>query len=218
MAYIWSIMPALLAGLKTTGLIFAVTIIGALPLGVVVALGLMLPKTHLINRLISGALSVYVWLFRGTPLLLQLIFIFYGLPVVGIVFDRLTAAILAFVLNYAAYFAEIYRGGFQAVDTAQTEAAVMLNLSKWQTLRYVILPQVVAIVLPSIGNEVINLVKDSSLVYVIGIGDLLRAGNVATARDVTLLPLVAVGVVYLLMTFVLTVLQRRLEKRFAKFQ
>ncbi|WP_130846764.1 ABC transporter permease subunit, partial [Lactiplantibacillus mudanjiangensis] len=129
-------------------------------------------------------LNLYVWLMRGTPLLLQLIFVFYGLPVIGIVFNRFDAALIAFILNYAAYFAEIFRGGFQAVDDGQIEAASVLGLTYPQTILKIIVPQTVKIVLPSVGNEVINLIKDSSLVYVIGIGDLLRAGNVASARDV----------------------------------
>ncbi|MFD1464318.1 amino acid ABC transporter permease, partial [Paenibacillus farraposensis] len=163
-------------------------------------------------------LEGYVWLFRGTPLLLQLIFVFYGLPLIGIVFPRFNAALFAFILNYAAYFAEIYRGGFGAVEEGQFEAATVLNMTRWQSLRYVVIPQVLKIVLPSMGNEVINLVKDSSLVYVIGLGDLLRAGEVATARDVTLVPLALVGVVYLVMTLVLTFLQRRVEKSFSYYK
>src|SRR5699024_8793960 len=160
-------------------------------------------------------LDLYVWLMRVTPLLLQLIFVFYGLPVVGIVFNRFDAALIAFILNYAAYFAEIFRGGFQAVDNGQIEAAEVLGLTYPQTIAKIIVPQTVKIVLPSVGNEVINLIKDSSLVYVIGIGDLLRAGNVATSRDVTLVPLVMVGVVYLVMTAVLTFILRKLEQYYS---
>ncbi len=133
-------------------------------------------------------------------------------------FDRFNAAAFAFILNYAAYFAEIFRGGFGAIEQGQFEAATVLNLTRWQTLRYVVIPQVLKIVLPSIGNEVINLVKDSSLVYVIGLGDLLRAGNVATSRDVTLVPLVLVGIIYLLLTAIFTFLQRRVEKAFAYYR
>lgn len=94
----------------------------------------------------------------------------------------------------------------------------MLNLTRWQTLRYVVIPQVLKVVLPSMGNEVINLVKDSSLVYVIGLGDLLRAGNVATARDVTLVPLVLVGAIYLIMTALLTWAQKKVEKSFSYYR
>ncbi|WP_262316753.1 amino acid ABC transporter permease [Lacticaseibacillus parakribbianus] len=225
MAYMISILPALLAGTKMTLGVFALTLIGSIPLGMVLSVGLIhrdQPGEFWLKKwafkVLKAIIEAYVWLFRGTPLLLQLIFVFYGLPLIGVVFDRFNAAIFAFVLNYAAYFAEIYRGGFGAVATGQFEAATVLNLTRWQTLRYVVIPQVLKIVLPSMGNEVINLVKDSSLVYVIGLGDLLRAGNIATARDVTLLPLVLVGVIYLLMTLVLTFLQRRIEKSFAYFK
>ncbi|MSE09440.1 ABC transporter permease subunit, partial [Lactobacillus salivarius] len=103
----------------------------------------------------------------------------------------------------------------QSIDKGQYESAKVLRLTYWQTIRKIVTPQVVKIVLPSIGNEVINLVKDSSLVYVIGIGDLLRAGNVATSRDVTLVPLVMVGVVYLVMTAVLTFILRKLEQYYS---
>ena len=135
---------------------------------------------------LNWLLTLYVWIMRGTPLLLQLIFVYYVLPSVGIVFDRLPAAILAFTLNYAAYFAEIFRGGILAIPKGQYEAAKMLKLSPFQTIRYIILPQVVKIVLPSIFNEIINLVKDSSLVYVLGVGDLLLESRTAANRDATL--------------------------------
>lgn len=218
MTYITEIMPALLSGAWTTIWVFALTLILAIPLGVLLSLGLATKSHNPLAVVIRAVINVYTWIFRGTPLLLQLIFVFYGLPTVGIVFDRASAVIFAFVLNYAAYFAEIFRGGFQAVAKDQFEAATVLNLTRWQTLRYVIIPQVVKIVMPSIGNEVINLVKDSSLVYVIGLGDLLRAGNIATARDVTLVPLVMVGIIYLVMTFVLTMAQKQMEKKFSFYR
>nr|WP_289221817.1 amino acid ABC transporter permease [Lactobacillus gallinarum] len=124
----------------------------------------------------------------------------------------------AFVLNYAAYFAEIFRGGFQSIDKGQFEAAKVLRLNRWQTMTKIVIPQVIKIVLPSIGNEVINLVKDSSLVYVIGLGDLLRAGNVAMARDVTLIPLVLVGVIYLLLISICAFVLKKLEKHFSYYR
>lgn len=154
----------------------------------------------------------------GTPLLLQLIFVFYGLPLVGIVFQRYDAAIFAFILNYGAYFAEIFRGGLQSIDNGQYESARVLRLSYWQTIRKIVIPQVVKIVLPSVGNEVINLVKDSSLVYVIGLGDLLRAGNVATSRDVTLVPLLLVGVIYLILVGICTYLLHKVEQRYSYYK
>lgn len=213
MTYVGKILPSLLNGTKVTLWLFIITLILSIPLGVILSWGL---RSHF--KPLQWLLHGYVWLMRGTPLLLQLIFIFYGLPTIGIVFERFTAAVVAFTLNYAAYFAEIFRGGLQAVSQDQREAAAVLGLSRWQAFRFIVWPQVMKIVLPSIGNEVINLIKDSSLVYVLGIGDLLRAGNVATARDVTLIPLVLVGIIYLIMTAVLTFIQTKIEQRYSYYE
>lgn len=185
----------------------------AMPLGVLVSLGEMSNIKPL-----KWLVEFYVWIMRGTPLLLQLIFVFYGLPIIGIVFPRYEAALFAFVLNYAAYFAEIFRGGLQSISEGQFEAAQVLRLSRFQTMTHIIIPQVIKIVLPSIGNEVINLIKDSSLVYVIGLGDLLRAGNVAMARDVTLVPLVLVGVIYLFLISLCAFVQKKIEKYFSYYR
>ncbi|NUF25075.1 amino acid ABC transporter permease [Bombilactobacillus mellis] len=213
MTYVGKILPSLLNGTKVTLWLFIITLILSIPLGVILSWGL---RSHF--KPLQWLLHGYVWLMRGTPLLLQLIFIFYGLPTIGVVFERFTAAVVAFTLNYAAYFAEIFRGGLQAVSQDQREAAAVLGLSRWQAFRFIVWPQVIKIVLPSIGNEVINLIKDSSLVYVLGIGDLLRAGNVATARDVTLIPLVLVGIIYLIMTAVLTFIQTKIEQRYSYYE
>ena len=213
MNYILSIVPSLISGAKMTLILFFWTLIVSIPLGIIVSLGLLSHFKPL--RLI---LKFYIWIMRGTPLLLQLIFIFYGLPIVGIIFERYDAALFAFILNYTAYFAEIFRGGFQSIPVGQYESARVLRLNYWQTLTHIIIPQVSKIVIPSIGNEVINLVKDTSLVYVIGLGELLRAGNVATARDVTLIPLVIVGIIYLLMTGIASFLLKKIEHNFAKWK
>ena len=213
MQYVTEILPSLLQGARLTLQIFFWTLLCSLSLGILVSLGLISKV-----RPLQWILEIYVWLMRGTPLLLQLIFVFYGLPIIGIVFQRYDAALVAFILNYAAYFAEIFRGGFQAIDEGQFEAARVLRLSYWQTLRKIVIPQVVKIVIPSIGNEVINLVKDSSLVYVIGLGDLLRAGNVATARDVTLVPLLLVAVIYLILVGICTLVLRKVEQRYSYFK
>lgn len=213
MKYVFEILPSLFSGAGMTLQIFFETLVISLPLGMIVSLGLSSRFAPL-----KWLLNFYVWIMRGTPLLLQLIFVFYGLPIIHITFPRYLAALVAFVMNYAAYFAEIFRGGNQAVDRGQFEAAKVLQLTYGQTLRKIIIPQVTKIVLPSIGNEVINLVKDSSLVYVIGLGDLLRAGNLATSRDVTLVPLVLVGLIYLILIGLCTLLLRRLEKHFAYYR
>ncbi|EDA5282068.1 amino acid ABC transporter permease [Listeria monocytogenes] len=213
MDYIMEILPALLDGAKTTLLVFAVTLVCSIPLGAVVAvvnISKIAPLKFILN--------IYIWIMRGTPLLLQLIFIYYGLPIIGVVFDRMDAVFIAFILNYAAYFAEIFRGGFLSIENGQYESAKVLGLTYGQTLRKIVLPQVVKRVLPAIGNEVINLVKDSSLVYILGIGDLLRAGKIAMSRDVTLIPLVLVAAIYLALTAILTILFKQLEKRFSYYK
>lgn len=213
MDYIMEILPALLDGAKTTLLVFAVTLVCSIPLGAIVAVGNISKIAPL-----KFILNIYIWIMRGTPLLLQLIFIYYGLPIIGVVFDRMDAVFIAFILNYAAYFAEIFRGGFLSIENGQYESAKVLGLTYGQTLRKIVLPQVVKRVLPAIGNEVINLVKDSSLVYILGIGDLLRAGKIAMSRDVTLIPLVLVAVIYLALTAILTILFKQLEKRFSYYK
>ena len=211
--YVSQILPSLIQGAGLTLQIFFWTLIVSIPLGIIVSLGL----TSKVKPL-KWILEIYVWLMRGTPLLLQLIFVFYGLPIMEIAFKRYNVALVAFILNYTAYFAKIFRGGFQSVSVGQYEAAKVLRLNYWQTVRKIIIPQVVKIVIPSIGNEVINLVKDSSLVYVIGLGDLLRAGNVATSRDVTLIPLLLVGLIYLILVGICTLVLRQVEKRYSYFK
>jgi polar amino acid transport system permease protein len=202
--------------------IFALTLVCSIPLGMILAL---LMNSRI--KPLKWILNVYVWLMRGTPLLLQLIFVFYGLPLLkfavgGYVFSftmsRFGSALFAFILNYTAYFAEIFRGGIQSIPRGQYEAAKVLRLSRWQTARKIVIPQVIKIVLPSVGNEVINLVKDSSLVYVVGLGDLLKAGKIAMSRDVTLLPLILVGMIYLAMTAVFTFILKHLEKHYQYYK
>lgn len=209
MDYIWSILPSLLDGLKMTFGVFGLTLLGSLPLGMVVAAAL---RSDL--DVLRGIMNVYIWIMRGTPLLLQIVFVYYGLSLAQIAtFPRFEAAVLTFILNYAAYFAEIFRGGFQGISQGQYEGAKVLGFSPFQTFKLIILPQVTKAVMPAIGNEVVNLVKDSSLVYVIGLGDLMRAGNIAAARDVTLIPYILVGILYLGLTAVATIVMRQIEHR-----
>ena len=209
MEYMLQIMPSLLSGLKMTFGVFALTMIGSVPLGILVALAL---KSDI--YLLRWVTNAYIWVMRGTPLLLQIVFVYYGLSLAHIItLPRFEAAVFTFILNYAAYFAEIFRGGLQSVSQGQFDGAKVLGLTRWQTMRKIVLPQVVKIVMPSVGNEVVTLVKDSSLVYVIGLGDLMRAGNIAASRDVTLLPYLLVGLLYLLLTALATVIQRRVETK-----
>lgn len=209
MVYLSEVLPSLLQGTVITLQVFGVVILLSIPIGAVLA---FLIQTKF--RLLEWVITLYIWIMRGTPLLLQLIFFYYVLPSVGITMDRMPAAILAFTLNYAAYFAEIFRGGIEAIPKGQYEAARVLKFSPLQTIRYIILPQVFKIVLPSVFNEVINLVKDSSLVYVLGVGDLLLASKTAANRDATLAPMFIAGAIYLILIGGLTIMAKQVEKKY----
>ncbi|MGH2268623.1 amino acid ABC transporter permease [Streptococcus uberis] len=213
MSYILQVLPSLLDGAKITLQVFFIVIILSIPLGAVFA---FLMKVNF--KPLQWFLTLYVWIMRGTPLLLQLIFFYYVLPSVGVTFDRMPAAILAFTMNYAAYFAEIFRGGIEAIPKVQYEAAKVLKLTPFQTIQHIILPQVFKIVLPSVFNEVINLVKDSSLVYVLGVGDLLLASKTAANRDATLAPMFIAGLIYLLLIGIVTIISKQVEKKFSYYK
>ncbi|MBB6218618.1 polar amino acid transport system permease protein [Anaerosolibacter carboniphilus] len=213
MAYVYKLLPAMATGLITTLEVFSLTLILSIPLGVILALGRLSPI-----KLLSRTVELYIWVMRGTPLLLQLVFVFFGLPLVGIVFDRFTAVMIAFVLNYGAYFGEIFRGGIESVDKGQYDGAEVLGFTPFQTFTQIVLPQVLKRTLPPVANEVITLIKDTSLVYVVGIGELLRAGKIASNRDASLVPLVVVAVFYLLLTALLTKLFKRLEEGYAYYE
>lgn len=209
MSYLKDVLPSLMQGVGVTLQVFFIVIILSIPIGIILSF-LMQVKFKPLEWLIT----LYIWVMRGTPLLLQLIFFYYVLPSVGITIDRMPAAILAFTLNYAAYYAEIFRGGVSAIPKGQYEAAKVLKFSYFQTIRYIILPQVVKITLPSVFNEVINLVKDSSLVYVLGVGDLLLASKTAANRDATLTPMFIAGAIYLILIGVVTIISKQMEKKF----
>ena len=190
------LMPQVIAGLKVTLEIFAITLILSIPLGIITAMGRR-SKIRIINKITS----IYVLIMRGTPLLLQIVFIFFGLsiPSIGIVIDRFPAAILAFVLNYGAYLGEIFRAGIDSIDEGQYEAGQVLGMSSKDIFFRIVLPQAFKRVLPPITNEIVTLVKDTALVYVIGLSDLLKVGKVAANRDSSLMPLLVIGIVYLIL-------------------
>ncbi len=189
----------MLEGSEVTLEIFCVTLVLALPLGILAALGRLSPLSPL-----SRFMEFYIWLMRGTPLMLQLLFVYFALPMVGILLPDIAAALLAFTLNYAAYFAEIFRAGIQSVPRGQYEAAKTLGMTYGQTMRRIILPQVIRIVLPPISNETINLVKDTSLIYILAMNDLLRVARTIVQREFDMTPFVVAAVFYLAMTAVLT--------------
>jgi polar amino acid transport system permease protein len=210
---LWSLLREMLGGTLITINVWGFTLLFALPLGLLFCL-MYLSK----NKLLRGVSKGYIFLFRGTPLLLQVVLVFFGLPLIGLKFERLTAAIVAFSLNYAAYFAEIYRGGLQSISRGQYEAAHVLGLSNRVTFFKVILPQVAKRILPPMGNEIITLVKDTALVYAIALSDLLREAKIAMLRDFSFMPLIIAAIFYLVMTGGLTSLFRHVEKRFSYYK
>lgn len=209
MEYILDVTGHILSGCGLTLRIYAVTVVGAVPLAILFALGRVSGPSWL-DRLLAG----YAWVFRGTPLLLQLFFFYFGLTIFGISLSPFQAAGLTFVLNYAAYMMEIFRSGIQTIDRGQFEAARALNMSYWQSMRRIILPQALRRTLPPSCNEAITLVKDTALVVVIGMGDLLRSAKEIFTRDFTVIPFVIAAVIYLLLTSIIIRFFDYLEKRF----
>lgn len=194
--------------------IFFSTLIFALPLGLLVAVGRMSK-----SKIISVPVKIYILIMRGTPLMLQLLFIFYGLkPLIGIQFQREVAAQVAFALNYAAYFAEIYRGGLESIPQGQYEASHVLGFSRSQTFFRVILPQVVKRIIPPMGNEFITLVKDTSLAMVIGVVELLKITQNWVSSAVDMTPFVIAAVFYLLMNGVVTQCFTFAEKKLSYYR
>ena len=211
---IMELMPQVIEGLMVTLKIFILTLIFSIPLGIIAALG----RTSKI-KVIEKITGLYVLIMRGTPLLLQIVFIFYGLPLMGIIIENRTiAALIAFVLNYGAYFAEIFRGGILSIDRGQYEGAEVLGLSSKDTFMRIILPQAIKNILPPAGNEIITLVKDTSLVYIVGLNELLKVGKVASNRIGSLFPLLIVGIVYLIIIGILTKLLKTVEKRYSYYE
>jgi polar amino acid transport system permease protein len=212
--YLISILIPMLEGAQMTILLFIIAIIASIPLGFLLTLAVRSRFKPL-----SWFAHTYIYVMRGTPLLLQLLLITFGLPmlpVIGeyLVFDRFVAACLGFVFNYAAYFAEIFRGGLLGIEKGQYEAAQVLGLNKWQTMTKVVLPQMFRIALPAVANESVTLVKDTALLYAVAVPELLHFAQTAVNRDFTIVPFFVAGVIYLLMTLVLTLFFKWLERRY----
>lgn len=215
MADYWSsvIMP-MLEGAQMTLLLFFIAIIVSVPIGFLLTLAINSKVKPL-----SWLATIYVTIMRGTPLLLQLLIICFGLPMIPgigeyLTIDRFAAACLGFILNYAAYFAEIFRGGLLSIDKGQYEAAKVLGLSKSQTTRKIILPQMFRVALPSVANESITLIKDTALLYAVAVPELLHFAETAVNRDFSIVPYFIAGAIYLIMTIILTIFFKWLERRF----
>ena len=213
MERIGELLPFMLEGSVTTVQVFVITLVLSLPLGLPLALG-----SNSRFKPLSFLCKIYIWIFRGTPLMLQLWFFYFFFPFYfDITLDAFTTAIVTYVLNYAAYFAEIYRGGINSIDKGQYEAAYALGLSNRQTLFDIILPQTMKATLPPIVNEAITLVKDTALVSALSVVDLMKATNSAVNRMTSLEPFFYAAVIYLIMTFILTLVAGRLEKYFSRY-
>ncbi len=203
----------IMQGAEVTLTIFLITLFLSVPLGGLAALGRISTFAPL-----KYLMEFYVWIMRGTPLMLQLLFVYFALPMVGIKLPDIAAALLAFTLNYAAYFAEIFRAGIQAIPRGQYEASMALGLKHWQMMRHVIFPQVLRVVLPPISNETINLVKDTSLIYILAMNDLLRVARTIVQREFDMTPFVIAGIFYLAMTAILTWGFKKLEQKYGSYE
>lgn len=199
-------------GFGVTLQIFFLTLVGSLPLGVVVALARM-------SRVkpIAWIMKFYISVMRGTPLMLQMFFIYFapyyifGIPLS--MESKFSATIVAFIINYAAYFAEIYRSGIQSIPRGQYEAAEVLGYSRLQTFMKIVLPQVIKRILPAMGNEIITLVKDTSLAFAIGVAEMFSTAKALVASQVSMLPFVFAAVFYWVFNFVVEVVLGRVEKK-----
>jgi polar amino acid transport system permease protein len=203
----------ILKGTSFTLKLYAVTLALSIPLGLLGALGKVV-KIKPLNYF----MDLYTWIFRGTPLLLQLFFIYYALPLVNIKFEPFTAAAIGFSLNYAAYFTEIFRAGIQSIEKGQYEAAKVLGMNYFQTMKLIIAPQALKRVLPPTCSEAINLIKDTALVAVIGLEDLLRAAKQVVSREFVMYPFFIAAVIYLVLTFVVVNLFKYLEKKYSVYE
>ncbi|MCF7944464.1 MAG: amino acid ABC transporter permease [Spirochaetia bacterium] len=205
----------ILEGCTITLQLFLYTLLFSLPLGFVSAMA----KTSKIS-LLRGLMEIYTSVVRGTPLLLQLFFVYYGIPILfpGIRLERFNAAVLTFIINYGAYFTEIFRAGIQSIDKGQYEAARVVGMNYRQTMIRIILPQTIKRVLPPIANEAITLVKDTALVVVLGIGEVLRNSKEIVARDFTILPFVIAAGIYLILNYGVVLFFKRLEKKYSVYE
>lgn len=214
MDYILRILPNMFAGLGVSAQIFLITIVLSLPIGILLAL-VRISKVAVFRKLAE----IYIYVMRGTPLMLQIMFIYYGLPLMlNVQISDFPAAILAFVANYAAYFAEIFRGGIQSIPKGQYEGAKVLGFTYRQTMWHIVLPQVVKRVIPPLGNETITLLKDTSLVYILAMNDLMRVTRAFVQRDFDTMPFLVAAVFYLICTAILTKILAYVEKRYAVYE
>lgn len=204
----------LLEGFQTTLFLFVVTLIGAIPLGLIIAFGSMSKFAPL-----KWLTKTFVWIIRGTPLMLQIIIFFYG-PGIWFgssIFDREVAVVIAFIINYACYFSEIYRGGIESIPVGQYEAGQVLGMTKPQIFFKIVLFQVVKRIVPAMGNEIITLVKDTSLARVVAVVELVKAAQDIVGLHGIIWPIFYIGAFYLAFSGLLTVLFNKIEKKLSYY-
>lgn len=214
-----TVIKTLFEGFGTTLQIFFFTLLGALPLGLIIAFGSMSKFMPL-----KGLVKTVVWVIRGTPLMLQLLVIYYGPGLLlhnniwgGGNGGRMTAVLTAFIINYACYFSEIYRGGIESIAKGQTEAGLVLGMTKSQIFFKIILLQVIKRIVPPMSNEIITLVKDTSLARIIAVYELIWSGQTFIKGAAIIWPLFFTGVFYLVFCGILTILFGLIEKKLAYF-
>lgn len=214
---IMEMLPQLLAGMAVSVQIFAVTVVFSLPLGLIISFGRMAK-----NPVVKGITKAYISIMRGTPLMLQLFIVYFGpyyLFGIRVTNDyRLWAVFIGFVINYAAYFAEIYRSGIQSMPAGQYEAARLLGYNRVQTFFRIIFPQVVKRILPPVTNEVITLVKDTSLAFTISVVEMFTIAKQLASAQATMVPFVAAGIFYYIFNFLVAVVMEWAEKKLSYYQ
>lgn len=205
-------MGILMEGFGLTAQIFVITLVGSLPLGIVVALARMSRFKPL-----AWLAQLYISILRGTPLMLQLMAIMFGpYYLFGLQMGpdwKFWACDIGFILNYAAYFGEIYRSGIQSIPRGQYEAAEVLGYSRTQTFMKIVLPQVIKRILPAMGNEIITLVKDTSLAFVLGIGEMFSQAKALAAREVSMIPYAVAALIYWVFCLFIEFILNRVEKK-----
>ncbi len=216
-------IKAMLDGSVTSLEVFFLTLLFSIPLALPIAMGRMSKR-----KVLSGSVNVFLLIIRGTPLMLQLLVVYFGPGLfirflvnqgydISFKWNRFAAAIIALSINYAAYFAEIYRGGIESIPKGQYEASKVLGYTSGQTFFRIILPQVIKRIVPAMGNEVITLVKDTALVSVIGVSELLMVAKERQGALFSFVPLFIAGVFYFIMNWIVSVIFRKLEKKLSYY-
>lgn len=204
-----NLIQILFSGIGTTLKIFIITLVLSVPCGLIVAL-----CRNSKSKIVKAIMKIHILIIRGTPIMLQIIFVYFApYYILGLTYDRFTAIIVAFVINYSAYFSEIFRSGINSIPKGQYEAAYTLGFNKIQTFLLIILPQVTKIVLPSMSNEVISLMKTTSLAQIIGVTEMFALAQKQSSYNFSVIPLCLAAVYYLILVFLISVVFNKLERK-----